>query len=79
MRDHVADTGAAEDETIEEPRGRDALGLSPIGSKAGLAYELARGPMQGRVVTLAARLTSMALTVTVCAVLVLAVWHGFRG
>lgn len=78
MRDYAAEESTAAAGT-EEPRGREALDLSPIGRKAGLAYDLARGPMKSRWIDLASKLTSIALTVAACGVVLAAVWAGLNG
>lgn len=67
--DLAADIGAAP-APAPEPRGRAALGLSPNG----MFYDWVLAPMKGRAFTLAARVTSVALTVFTGCVLVIAVY-----
>jgi len=67
MRD-FSDTDAAK--PISEPRGRAALGLS----RNGMFHDWVITPMKGRAVTIAAKATSIALTVFTGVVLVVAVY-----
>ncbi len=68
MRDHAEEPRF--DQPTEEPRGRAALGLSP----KGMFYDFVLAPMRGRIWTLAATVTQIALTLFTGIVLVLAVW-----
>ncbi len=67
--DLETDLGAAP-AAAPEPRGRAALGLSPNG----MFYDWVLTPMKGHAFTVAARATSVALTVFTGCVLVIAVY-----
>ncbi len=72
MRDYpdenMTKPDAAQSAGAAEPRGRDALGLSP----KGVFYDLVLEPMKGRGLDVAYKATTVFLTVATGAVLVMA-------